>query len=170
MKRSFGGAIKVATGMVGRKRKRYDEGDGGEEADGERGNREERVLTRRMSAGRMSTRSDMVVVQPSPPRRRKTASNGRDVHDRIIVKEGEKPGRNTQSNGVRTPSMTLPVEREKPVTLDLSNIKTITKGPGENTPIKSPNGSTSETSIVMKPIHEKTLRSRGISCKSCRSN
>jgi hypothetical protein len=161
VKRSFGGAIKVAAGMVSRKRKRYEEGDEGEE-DGEgQGRGGEGIVTRGMSAGRMSTRSDMVVVQPSPTARRRPTMNGGDKYDGITVKDVSKGKTDRQSDGANMPNRTPPMEREKTVTLDLSNIKNISaKGSGENTPIISTNGSISGSSAVNKP-HGKNLRSKG---------
>ena len=161
MKRSFGGAIKVAAGMVSRKRKRYEEEEGGEEQGEGQGRGDEGIVTRRMSAGRMSTRSDMVVVQPSPTERRRATTNGGDKYDGITVKEANRGKGDRQSDGPSTPTTTPPVEREKTVTLDLSNIKNVSaKASGENTPIRSTNGSISGTSAIQKP-HGKSLRSKG---------
>ena len=168
MKRSFGGAIKVAAGMVSRKRKRYEEGEAGDEGGEARGREEEGIMTRRMSAGRMLTRSDIVVVQPSPSERRRTTmtaattTNGGDKYDGIIGEDTSKGKGDRKSDGPPTPTTTLAVDRDKTVTLDLSNIKNFSsaKGSGENTPIRSTNGSISGTSVVQKP-HGKNLRSKG---------
>lgn len=165
VKRSFGGAIKVAAGMVSRKRKRYEEGDAGEGAEEGQGKGEEGIVTRRISAGRMSTRSDIVVVQPSPSERRRATTNGEDKYDGISGKDTDKDtgkGKDgPQSDDPSTPARTPPVEREKTVTLDLSGIKNFSaKASGEDTPIRSTNGSISGTFAIQKP-HGKNLRSKG---------
>ena len=161
MKRSFEEAIKVAAGMVNRKRKRYQEGEVGEESREGEGKGEGGMVTRRMSAGRMSTRSDMVVVQPSPSERRRTTTNGADKYDGISGKDGTRGKGDQQSDGSSTSSRTAPVEREKTATLDLSKLKVVTKESGDNTPLRSANGSISGTSATIKPHHGKNLRSKG---------
>jgi hypothetical protein len=103
----------------------------------------------------------MVVVQPSPTERRRATTNGGDKYDGITVKKVNRGKGDRQSDGPGTPTTTPPVEREKTVTLDLSNIKNVSaKASGENTPIRSTNGSISGTSAIPKP-HGKSLRSKG---------
>lgn len=110
------------------------------------------IIGTKMSAGRMSTRSD-IVVEKSPNQRRDALNNAVGNTDRDVVKHTSRTGSGRESG---IPSL---LERRKPLALDLSAAKSATET-AENTPTLSMNGSVSGTSVTQR-IHRKNAKNKG---------
>lgn len=111
--------------------------------------RESEIITRRMSLGRMSTRSDIIVeISPSEGRQRQSSttatSSVKNDTDRITSR-----GKNGRQSDVSP-------ERGKLVTVETPGMKTATATEGNNTPVRSTNGSISGTSGTHKPRRIRT--------------
>ena len=113
---------------------------------------ESEIITRRMSVARMSTRSDIIVeITPSQQRRRQSSTTTATSSVKNDPDGMTSQGRNSQQSDVSP-------ERGKLVSVEISGMKKFTATEGNNTPVRSTNGSVSGTSIIHKPrrIHTRS--------------
>jgi hypothetical protein len=141
VKQSFVVGIKVARGGMLTRRKRHSQRhDAGADVD-ERGSespharKKRNVNTKGPSAGRMTTRSD-IVVERAPNERRNSAHPVSGKIDRNIGNDTSKLKATRQSDVVPMP------ERETTIPVELPAIKSA-EAIGDNTPLRSVNGSPS---------------------------
>ena len=102
------------------------------------------IITRKMSAGRMSTRSDIIVeISPNQQQRQSSTttatSSVRNDPDGMTSR-----GKNARQSDVSP-------ERGKVVSMEISGMKKVTATEDIDTPVHSTNGSISGTSITYKP-------------------
>ena len=114
--------------------------------------RESEIITRRMSLGRMSTRSDIIVeISPSQGQQRQSSTTTATSSVKNDTDGITSQGKNGRQSDVSP-------EQGKLVTVETSGMKTATATEGNNTPVRSTNGSISGTSVTHKPrrIHTRS--------------
>lgn len=114
--------------------------------------RESEIITRTMSLGRMSTRSDIIVeISPSQRRQRQSSTN-----TTTSTVKNDTDGMTSRGNSSRQSDVSP--ERGKLVSVEIPGMKKLTATEGNSTPVRSTNGSISGTSVTHKPhrIHTRS--------------